>query len=63
MRAFNPNRRGALIFLPAVLVMLVARSGLADSPPLGQLIPDMVKSYEAISDYTCKLDKRVLKNG
>jgi outer membrane lipoprotein-sorting protein len=63
MRAFNPDRRGALIFLAAVLVMLVARSGLADSPPVGQLIPDMAKRYEAVSDYTCKLDKRVLKNG
>jgi outer membrane lipoprotein-sorting protein len=63
MRAFNFNRRGALILLSTILALLVARPGLADSPPVGQLIPDMVKHYAKVSDYTCKLDKRVRKNG
>lgn len=63
MRAYGFNRRWVRIFLLSVLVSLSARPAMADGPPVRQLITDMVKRYESVADYTCKLDKRVRKKG
>lgn len=63
MSAFNFNYQRVLIFLLSALASLTGRLALADGPPVGQLISDMVKRYEAVTDYTCKLDKKVRKEG
>jgi hypothetical protein len=63
MQAYVFNRRPVLIFLIAVLASLSTRPAIADAPPVRQLITNMVKRYESVADYTCKLDKRVRKKG
>jgi outer membrane lipoprotein-sorting protein len=47
----------------AMLFILNGRISLADDVNVEQLIINMVAKFEAVADYTCRLDKRVKKNG
>jgi outer membrane lipoprotein-sorting protein len=62
MQVYKSSLRQAMVFLLAVLVAAsTARAALAGGPSARELIPTMVKRFATVTDYTCRLDKRVRK--
>jgi outer membrane lipoprotein-sorting protein len=49
--------------LLTLLLIFNGRFCLADETGAEQLIDNMVQKFDAVSDYTCRLDKRVKKDG
>ena len=52
-----------MIILFTLFVILNGHICFADDIDVEQLINSMVEKFDTVADYTCRLDKRVRKNG
>ncbi len=63
MRVSALGKRYLTIILLSMTLALNGRMGLADDVNAEPLIINMIEKFEELADYTCRLDKRVKKNG
>ena len=56
-------RKIELMLAPVVILLFSAIPCTADGHQADQLVLETVEAFQSLQDYTCRLDKRVRKNG